>query len=117
MNDKTDRDIEDRYEKLAFERVMRNRKERMYASKVDYLIDINETNGIFSGYYEIQTILFQVTIIFVITLTAYYFGNILELNSYLQRILIVVNKITHDINYHSYIQYIYLDMYTDLELY
>ena len=51
-------------------------------------------------------------------LTIYHFRNILELNSYFQRILIVVNKITHDINYyHGYIQYIYLDMYTDLELY
>ena len=55
---------------------MRNRKERIYASKVDYLIDINETNDIFSGYYEIQTILFSVTIIFVIMLTAYNFRNI-----------------------------------------
>ena len=44
-------------------------------------------------------------------LTAYHFGNILELNSYFQRILIAVNRITHDINYnHGYIQYIYLDM-------
>ena len=52
-----------------------------------------------------------VTIIFVIMLTAYHFGNILESNSYFQRILIAVNKITHDINYnHDYIQYIYLDI-------
>ena len=97
---------------------MRNRNERFYASKIDYLIDINETNDIFSGHYEIQTILFVVTIIFVIMLIAYHFGNILELNSYFQRILIAVNKITHNINYnHGYIQYIHLDMYADLELY
>ena len=69
VNDKTDRVIGDRYERLAFERVMRNRKERMYASKVDYLIDINESNDIFSGHYETQTILFLVTIIFVIMFT------------------------------------------------
>ena len=118
MSEKVDIVIGDKYEKLAFERVMRNRNERFYASQIDYLIDRNETNGIFSGHYEIQTMLFLVTIIFVITLTAYYFGNILELNSYFQRILIAVNKITHDISYnHGYIQYIYLDMYTDLELY
>ena len=98
MNDKTDRVIADRYEKLAFERVLRNRKERMNARKVDYLIDMNETNGIFSGHYEIQTILFLVTIIFVIMLTLCHFGNILELNSYFQRILIAVNKITYDTN-------------------
>ena len=47
MNEKTDIVIGDRYERLAFERVMRNRKEKMYASKVNYLIDINETNSIF----------------------------------------------------------------------
>ena len=98
MNDKTDRVIGDRYERLAFERMMRNRKERMYASKVDYLIDINETNDIFSGYFEIQTILFPVTIIFINMLTICHFGNVLELNSYFQRILITVNKITASIN-------------------
>ena len=118
MNEKKNIVIGDIYERLVFERIMRNRKERMYASKVDYLIDMNESNGIFAGHYEIQIILFQVTIIFVIMLTAYHFGNILELNCYFQRILIAVNKVTHDINYnHGYIQYIYLDMYTDSELY
>ena len=76
VNDKTDIVIGDRYERLAFKRVMRNRKERMYASKTDYLIDINETNDIISGNYEIQTILLTVTITFVIMLTAYHFGNI-----------------------------------------
>ena len=60
---------------------------------------------IFSGNYEIQTIFFLLTIIFVIMLTAYHFGNILELNSYFQRILIAMNKITHGINYnHNHIQ-------------
>ena len=42
----------------------------MYVSKVDYLMDINETSDIFSGHYEFQAILFLVTIIFVIMLTA-----------------------------------------------
>ena len=77
---------------------MRNRKERMYASKADYLIDINETNDIFSGHYEIQTILFLATIIFVIMLAICHFGNMLGLNSYFQKILITVNKITASIN-------------------
>ena len=85
MNEKTDIVIGDRYERLAYKRVMRNRNERMYARKVDYLMDINETNSIFSGHYEIQTILFLVTIIFVNMLTAHHFGNILELNSYYQK--------------------------------
>ena len=91
----------------------------MYASKVDYLIDINETNGIFSGHYEIQTILFLATIIFLIMLTISYFGNNMELNSYFQRILLAVNKITHDTNhnYHLFCTNVYTDMYTDLELY
>ena len=98
VNDKTDRVIGDRYERLAFERVVRNRMERMYASKDDYLMDINETNDTFSGQCEIQTILFLVTIIFVNMLTICHFGNMLELNSYFQRILITVNKITASIN-------------------
>ena len=47
VNEKTDIVIGDRYERLAFERVMRNRKERFYASKIDYLINIDETNDTF----------------------------------------------------------------------
>ena len=39
--------IGNRYERLAFERAMRNRKEMFYASKVDYLININEIHDIF----------------------------------------------------------------------
>ena len=39
MNEKTDIIIGNRYERLAFERVMRDRKEIFYASKVDYLIN------------------------------------------------------------------------------
>ena len=42
MNEKTDIVIGNRYERLAFERAMRNRKEMFYASKVDYLININD---------------------------------------------------------------------------
>ena len=73
---------------------------------------------IFYGNYEIQTILFLVTIIFVIMLKAYYFGDILDLHSNFFRILIAVNNITHDINCnHDHVQYIYLDMHTELELY
>ena len=47
MNKKTDIVIRNSYERLAFERVMRNRKERFYASKVDNLININEIYDIF----------------------------------------------------------------------
>ena len=48
MNEKkTDIVIGNRYERLAFERAMRNRKEMFYASKVDYLININEIHDIF----------------------------------------------------------------------
>ena len=55
-------------------------------------------NDIISGYYEFQTILFQVTIIFVIMLTACHFGNILRLYSHFQKILATVNKIISSIN-------------------
>ena len=47
MNEKTDIVIGNRYERLAFERAMRNRKEMFYVSKVDYLININEIHDIF----------------------------------------------------------------------
>ena len=95
---KIDRVIGDKYERLAFDREIRNRNESMYASKFDYLMDINETNDIFPGYYEFQTILFLVTIIFVIMLTACHFGNILRLYSHFQKILATVNKIISSIN-------------------
>ena len=49
----------------------------------------------FSGNYEIQTILFSVTINFVIMLIAYHVGNILELYFLFQRILIALNQIIH----------------------
>ena len=69
----------------------------MHASKVDYLIDINETSNIFSEQYEFQPIFFLITIIVVIMLTALNFGNILGLNSYFQKLL-TVNNITTSIN-------------------
>ena len=47
MNEKTDIVIGNRSERLAFKRVMRNRKRMFYASKVDYLININEIHDIF----------------------------------------------------------------------
>ena len=47
MNEKRDIVIGNKYERLAFVRVMRNKKERFYASKVDYLININEIHDIF----------------------------------------------------------------------
>ena len=47
MNDKTDIVIGNRYERLAFERTMRDRKEMFYVSKVDYLIYRNEIHDIF----------------------------------------------------------------------
>ena len=74
MNGKTDRVIRDRYEKLALDKVMRNRKERQYVGKDDSMTemtDITETSDIFSGHYEIQIILFLITIIVVTMHTTY----------------------------------------------
>ena len=85
MNDKTDRITGDTYEKLALDKVMRNRKERQYVGKDDFMkdmTDITETSDIFSGHYEIQIILF-LTLIAVTMHTTYHFGTILESNSYL----------------------------------
>ena len=47
---------------------MRKRKEQQYEGKEDYMTDmtdITETSDIFSGHYEIQIILFLVTVIVV----------------------------------------------------
>ena len=44
MNGKTDRVIRDRYEKLALDKVMRNRKERQCVDKDDSMIDMTDLN-------------------------------------------------------------------------
>ena len=78
MNGKTDRVIGDRYEKLALDKVMRNRKERQYVGKDDSMTemtDITETSDISSGHYEIQIILFLITIIVVTMHTNISFWN------------------------------------------
>ena len=96
MNGKTDRVIRDRYERLALNKVMRNRRERQYVGKDDSMTDITnitETSDIFSGHYEIQIILFLVTVIVVTIHTTYHFGTILESNSYLQNMVINLNFI------------------------
>ena len=122
MNGKTDRVIGDRDEKLALDKVMRNRKERQYVGKDDSMTDmtnITETSDIFSGHYEIQIILFLVTVIVVTMHTTYHFGTILKSNSYLQNMVITLNfinlcnaaTITHGdaklhINYFDLLMYI-----------
>ena len=96
VNGKTDRVIGDRYEKLALDKVMRNRKERQYVGKDDSMTDmtdITKTSNIFSGHYEIQIILFLVTLIIVTMHTTYHFGTILESISYLQNMVITLNFI------------------------
>ena len=44
MNGKTDRVIRDRYEKLAFDKVMRNRKERQCVDKDDSMTEMKDLN-------------------------------------------------------------------------
>ena len=101
---------------------MRNRKERQYAGKDDPMTDmtdLTEISDIFSGHYEIQIILFLITIIVVTMNTTYHFGTILESNSYLQNMVITLNfinlcntaTITHGdaklhINYFDLLMYI-----------
>ena len=65
---KTEKVIGDTCERLAFKRVMRNRDERLYANKIDYLMDTNDASDVFSGHNKYQTILFNIIIIFVIML-------------------------------------------------
>ena len=57
------------------------------------MTDLTETSDIFSGHYEIQIILFLITIIVVTMHTTYHFGTILESISYLQNIIITLNFI------------------------
>ena len=87
MNGKTDRVIRDRYEKLALDKVMRNRKERQCVDKDDFMTDM--TSNIFSGHYEIHIILLLVIAsnIVVTMYTTYHFGTILVSNSYIQNMV------------------------------
>ena len=93
VNVKTDKVIGDTYDKLAFKRVMKNRDNRLYANKIDFLMDTNEASDVFSGHNKYQTIMFIGIIIFVIILIVCLFGKFLGLNSHFQKILATVNKI------------------------
>ena len=53
---KTDKVIGETYERLAFKRVMKNRDNRLYANKIDYLMDTNDASNVFSGHNKYQTI-------------------------------------------------------------
>ena len=88
---KTDKVIGDTYQRLAFKRVMKNRDSRIYAKKIDYMMD---TSDVFSSHNKYQTILFILIFIFVIILIICLFGKFLGLNSHFQKILATVNKIT-----------------------
>ena len=94
---KRDKVIGETYERLAFKRVMKNRDNRLYANKIDYLMDTNDASNVFSGHNKNQTILFIGIIIFVIMLIVCLFGKFLGLNSHFQKILATVNKITASI--------------------
>ena len=93
----TQRVIGDRYEGLAFERVMKNRDKRMYANKIDYMMDTNEATDIFSGNNKYQTIFIILIFIVMFIIIICLFGKLLGLSSHFQKILITVNKITASI--------------------
>ena len=94
---KTDKVTGETYERLVFKRVMKNRESRIYANKIDYLMDTNDASNVFSGHNKYQTILFIGIIIFVIMLIVCLFGKFLCLNSHFQNILATINKITASI--------------------
>ena len=94
---KTDKVIGDTYQRLAFKRVMKNRDNRLYANKIDYMMDTNDASDVFSGHNKYQTILFILIFIFVIILIICLFGKFLGLNAHFQKILATVNKITASI--------------------
>ena len=91
---KTDKVIGDTYQRLAFKRVMKNRDNRIYANKINYMMDTNDASDVFSGHNKYQTILFILIFIFIVTLIICLFGKHLGLNSHFQKILATVNKIT-----------------------
>ena len=72
---KTDKVIEDTYQKLAFRRVMKNRDNRLYANKTDYLMDTNKASDVFSGHNKYQTTLFILIFIFAIILIIIFLVN------------------------------------------
>ena len=94
---KTDKVIGDTYQRLALKRVMKNRDNRLYANKIDYVMGTNEASNVFSGHNKYQTILLILIFIFVIILIICLFGKFLGLNSHSQKILATVNKITASI--------------------
>ena len=94
---KTDKVIGDTYQRLAFKRVMENRDNRIYANKIDYMMDTNDASDVFSGHNKYQTILFILIFIFIVILIICIFGKYLGLNSHFQKILATVNKITASI--------------------
>ncbi|MDA8032441.1 MAG: hypothetical protein MPK62_15215, partial [Alphaproteobacteria bacterium] len=76
---------------------MKNRDNRLYANKIDYLMDTNDESDVFSGNNKYQTILFIVMFIFVMLLVICLFGKFLGLNSHFHNILATVDKITASI--------------------
>ena len=76
---------------------MENRNNRIYANKIDYMMDTNDASDVFSGHNKYQTILFILIFIFVVILIICLFGKYLGLNSHFQKILARVNKITASI--------------------
>ena len=46
---KTDKVIGDTYQRLTFKRVMKNRDNRIYANKIDYMMDTNDASDVFYG--------------------------------------------------------------------
>ena len=94
---KIDKVIGDTYQRLAFQRVMENRDNRIYANKIDYMMDTNDASDVFSGHNKYQTILFILIFIFIVILIICLFGKYLGLNLHFQKILATVNKITASI--------------------
>ena len=82
---KTDKVIGDTYQRLVFKRVMKNRDNRIYANKTDYMMDTNDVSDVFSGHNKYQTILFILIFIFITILIICLFGKFLGLNSHFRK--------------------------------
>ena len=58
---------------------MKNRDNRIYANKIDYMMDTNDASDVFSSHNKYQTILFILIFIFIVILIICLFGKFLGL--------------------------------------
>ena len=77
MNGKTDRVIRDRYEMLALDKVIRNRKRRQCVDKDDSMTDMTDLKQVIYFLAIMKLLLVAASNIVVTMYTTYHFGTII----------------------------------------